>query len=29
LRASREGQAKHVVFYVFLHVSTPAVEPSK
>ena len=29
LRASREGQAKNVDFYVFLHVSTPAVEPSK
>jgi len=29
LRARREGQAKNVDFYVFLHVFTPAVEPSK
>jgi hypothetical protein len=29
LRASREGQAKNVDFYVFFHVFTPTVEPSK
>jgi hypothetical protein len=28
-RARCERQAKYVDFYVFLHVFTPAVEPSK